>query len=86
MYDERGFLVENPIGRYAIGDRDALQFNNDGSLDIYIQRESPGADEESNWLPAPAEGSFTPTMRIYWPKETVLDGTWAPPPIEKMVA
>jgi hypothetical protein len=52
MYDNRGFLIENPIQRYAIGDRDPLEFNADGSLDILIQHEKPEA-HTSNWLPAP---------------------------------
>src|SRR5262249_30434236 len=53
MYNSRQFFVANPINRYAIGDRDKLKFNDDGSLTLYIQRESPGSDKESNWLPAP---------------------------------
>ena len=73
------FFAANPIDRYAIGDRDKLAFNPDGSLDLYIQRESPGKDKESNWLPAPASGPFTMNLRLYWPKAQVLDGTWTPP-------
>ncbi len=83
MYNDRQFFADNPINRYAIGDRDALKFNDDGSLDLYIQRESPGADKESNWLPAPKDGGFSLTMRLYWPKPVVLDGTWQPPGIVK---
>ena len=79
MYDQRQLFAANPIGRYAIGDRDALQFNADGSLDLYIQRESPGADKQSNWLPAPASGPFTMNLRLYWPKPEVLDGRWSAP-------
>jgi len=52
-YDKRDLLVENPINRYAIGDRNDLTFNDDGSLDIYIQNTDPGKDKESNWLPSP---------------------------------
>jgi hypothetical protein len=65
--------------RYAIGDRDDLKFNADGSLDLPVQRDSPGADKEANWLPALKEGGFSLTMRLYWPKPGVLDGTWSPP-------
>jgi hypothetical protein len=79
MYTEEQRLAANPIDRFAIGDRDQLAFNRDGSLDLYIQRESPGDDKESNWLPAPARGSFTMNLRLYWPKAEVLDGSWSPP-------
>ena len=82
MYNERQNLAANPIDRYAIGDRDKLAFNPDGSLDIYIQRESPGQDKESNWLPAPASGPFTMNLRLYWPKAEVLDGSWVTPGVK----
>jgi hypothetical protein len=83
MYDKEGFQVPNPIDRFAIGDRDNLTFNADGSLDIYVQAESPGKNKESNWLPAPT-GPFEPTMRLYSPRPEVLDLTWAPPPFKKV--
>jgi hypothetical protein len=83
MYDKEGFQVPNPIDRYAIGDRDNLTFNADGSLDIYVQAESPGKDKEANWLPAP-QGRFEPTMRLYSPRPEVLELTWAPPPFKKV--
>jgi len=83
MYDQRQLFAANPIGRYAIGDRDQLAFNADGSLDLYIQRDPPGPDHESNWLPAPASGPFTMNLRLYWPKPEVLDGTWSPPPVRR---
>src|SRR5271170_1553389 len=79
MYDKDGFQAPNPINRFAIGDRDKLKFNTDGSLDIYVQADSPGADKESNWLPAPKDAPFQPTMRLYSPRPEVLDGAWAPP-------
>ncbi len=84
MYDTPGWLVDNPIRRYAIGDRDALKFNDDGSLDLHIQRQSPGPGKESNWLPAPAEGSFTLLLRLYWPKQEMLTGTWKPPAVQRV--
>ena len=84
MYDEAGFQVANKLNRFAIGDRDALKFNADGSLDIYIQPESPGKDKESNWLPSPAKGGpLGVTMRLYSPKPQALDGRWIPPAISK---
>jgi hypothetical protein len=84
MYDERQLFTDNPVDRYAIGDRDKLTFNPDGSLDLYIQRDSPGADKESNWLPAPKSGGFTMNLRLYWPKAQVLDGSWTPPPVKRV--
>ena len=79
LYDDRELLADNPIGRYSLGDRDPLRFDSDGSLMLYIQRESPGRDKEDNWLPTPKRGSFTLTMRLYWPEAAALNGTWAPP-------
>ncbi len=84
MYDDRQLFSANPINRYAIGDRDKLAFNPDGSLDLYIQRESPGKDKEANWLPAPRSGSFSMNLRLYWPKDTVRYGAWAPPPVKRV--
>lgn len=83
MYNNQQFFVENPINRYAIGNRNQLKFNPDGSLDIYIQNESPGAEKESNWLPAP-KGLFNVMMRLYAPQAPVLNGTWVPPGIMKI--
>ncbi|MEO8603320.1 MAG: DUF1214 domain-containing protein [bacterium] len=80
MYNDRQFFVANPLGRYAIGDRDKLTVNPDGSLDLYIQTMSPGAAKQSNWLPAP-RGWFNLMMRVYWPKAAMLDGTYQIPPI-----
>jgi len=84
MYDAEGFPVPNDIGRQAIGDRDNLSYNEDGSLDIYIQHDSPGAEKESNWLPSPAEGLLGVTMRLYYPEPEILSGEWLPPAIAKI--
>jgi hypothetical protein len=80
MYNEDGYFVANPIDRFAIGDRDPLKFNADGSLDLYIQRSAPGGDRDSNWLPAP-DGKFNLTLRLYWPSEEILSGRWTPPAV-----
>jgi len=83
MYDSQSFFVDNPIDRYAISSWMPLQYNSDGSLDLYIQRESPGTDRQANWLPAPA-GNFNITLRMYWPKDSapsIDDGTWVPPAV-----
>lgn len=77
MYNAQSFFVDNPINRYDIAAWMPLKYNADGSLDIYIQRDSPRKDKEPNWLPA-AEGDFSVTMRIYWPKESMLDSSWKP--------
>jgi len=84
MYNEKQLFTDNPINRYAIGDRDKLKFDDDGSLTLYIQRESPGKDKENNWLPAPQSGGFSMNLRIYWPKQAALDGTWKPPAVEQI--
>ena len=86
MYDAVDFyLVANPINRYSIGDRTpGIQYNADGSLDIYLQLDSPGSDKESNWLPTPA-GAFRPTLRLYQPRPEALDGTWLPRAIKRIV-
>lgn len=84
MYDEAGYQVANPINRFAIGDRDALKYNPDGSLDLFFQHDSPGKDKESNWLPSPAKGVLGVTMRLYAPKPQALDGRWTPPAIRKV--
>jgi hypothetical protein len=82
MYDDHGFQVANEIRRFAIGDRDPLTFNPDGSLDVYIQHTNPGPEREANWLPAPI-GPLGITMRLYAPKQLVLAGAWAPPPLRR---
>ena len=86
MYDADFFFVANPLNRYSISARQKLKANADGSTDLYIQNESPGADKESNWLPAP-KGKFQLMLRLYWPSETppsIIDGTWSPPPAKKV--
>lgn len=80
LYGEDGYFVANAIHRFAIGDRDKLQFNGDGSLDLFIQRDAPGGDRNSNWLPAPS-GKFNLSLRLYWPGEDVVRGRWKPPPL-----
>ena len=87
MYDGKTqLLIKNPINRYLINSPmlPNMKKNADGSLTLYIQKDSPGSDKESNWLPAP-DGPIYLVMRLYWPKDTppsILpagDGTWKPP-------
>ena len=80
MYGEDGYFTANPIDRFAIGDRDSVKFNADGSLDLYIQHEAPGGAKDSNWLPAPAQ-SFNLSLRMYWPNDDLLNGKWTPPAV-----
>ena len=82
MYDADYFFVENPLVRYSLSARDPLKPNPDGSVDIYIQRHPPGSNLESNWLPA-AEGRFNLMLRFYWPKQSLLDGSWKIPPVKQ---
>lgn len=84
MYDKDGFHIANPLNRFSIGDRDSLTYNDDGSLNIYIQPYNPGKEKESNWLPSSKSGALNITMRLYAPKAEVLDGRWNPPPIMKV--
>ena len=85
MYDGKTqLLVANPLDRYLINSPmlPDLKQNADGSLTLYLQHDSPGADKESNWLPAPA-GPIYVVMRLYWPKEEALNGSWRPPGVVK---
>jgi len=85
MYDPQFFFVASPINRYSISPRQNLKSNPDGSTDLYIQNKSPGADKESNWLPAPT-GMFQLMLRMYWPNEndpSILTGTWEPPAVQR---
>src|SRR2546421_12996167 len=92
MYDGKTqLLIENPINRNLINSPmlPGMRTNADGSLTLYIQNKSPGADKEANWLPAP-NGPIYLVMRLYWPKTeapSVLPpgaGTWQPPGIKKV--
>ena len=89
MYDGKTqLLIDNPINRYLINSPmlTGMKKNTDGSLTLYIQKDSPGKAKEANWLPAP-DGPIYLVMRLYWPKDTppsILpagDGTWNPPPV-----
>ena len=85
LYDPAGFQVANPLDRFAVSSWMPFKTNPDGSLDLYFQNESPGADKEANWLPAP-KGPFNLTMRLYAPKSDALTGKWNPPPVVKAQA
>jgi len=84
MYNDKMLFAANPINRYSMGllSDPPLTKNPDGSIDIYIQRDSPDSASMPNWLPAPASGGFSLTLRLYWPQESVLDKSWAPPAVQ----
>jgi hypothetical protein len=83
LYDPAGFQVANGLNRFAVSSWMPFKTNPDESLDLYFQNESPGADKEANWLPAP-KGPYNLTMRLYAPKSDALTGKWNPPPVMKV--
>ena len=82
-YNSKQFFIPNSISRYAIGDRDKLKLEADGSLRIYLSKTSPGPDKESNWLPV-GDNEFNLMMRLYWPKPEAINGTWIVPGVERV--
>lgn len=83
MYNNKYFFVDNSLNRYTLSPRNDLKYNVDGSLDLYIQNESPGKEKESNWLPAPKD-DFVLMLRFYWPKPSIILGQWQPPAVKKV--
>jgi hypothetical protein len=84
MYNRQHFFVPNEIKRYSTGTKNqALKYNPDDSLTIYIQNPKPVEDKVSNWLPAP-NGEFAMTIRAYGPKEELIKGDWSPPPVKRV--
>jgi len=83
LYDSQGFQVSNPLNRFAVSSWMPFKYNADGSLDLYFQNESPGADKEINWLPAPKD-AFNLLMRLYAPRSDALTGKWNPPPVTRV--
>lgn len=83
MYDKDYFFVPNALNRYTLSSRNKFVTNSDGSVDLYLQADSPGKAKEANWLPAP-KAKFVPMLRLYYPSETppsIVDGTWKPPAV-----
>lgn len=86
MYDGKTqLLIDNPLKRYLLNSSmmEEFVFNKDGSLTLYVQKESPGKMLESNWLPAP-DGPFYAVMRLYGPEKEALEGKWVNPPLVKV--
>jgi hypothetical protein len=86
LYDADGFAVPNKLNRASLASWMDLDHNGDGSVDIYVQADSPGKDKESNWLPAPSDKTWNITMRLYAPKRAAIDGSWVPPAVRKASA
>ncbi len=84
MYDEAGYQTPNPLNRFAVSSWMPFNYNADGSLDLYMQHDSPAADKVANWLPSPASGKLGVTMRLYAPKADALDGRWNPPAVKQV--
>jgi hypothetical protein len=84
MYDKDLFFVPNDINRYNLSQRDTFITNEDGSIDLYLQAESSGADKEANWLPAPKATPFKLSLRLYSPRKSVMDGEWVPPAVQRV--
>ena len=83
--DDGLWFYPNPLNKLTVSPRDKLVYNPDGSLTLYFQHESPGADRQANWLPAP-DGPFAMTLRLYWPNTeapSILNGSWQPPGVER---
>lgn len=78
-------LSANPLNRYLINSPmlPDLKRDVDGGLTLYVQHDSPGADKEADWLPAPS-GPFFSVLRLYWPEAPALDGTWKAPPLQRV--
>jgi len=82
-YNNEGFLTPNGQNRYSIGSNMPLVFNKDGSLEIYLSADKPKGAPNYNWVPTP-KGTFKVLFRMYWPKESILNGSYSLPNIEKL--
>jgi len=82
VYNSKQGFAKNSLKRYTLGSHNDLVFNDDGSLNIYVQNKSPGSALQANWLPAP-KGDFSLVTRLYWPKEAALKGAWHMPAVQK---
>jgi hypothetical protein len=81
LYNKEHLFEPNRLNRYSLGTKSkSLKYNDDGSLTLYFQNETPGSDKETNWVPAPKD-EYSLYIRAYWPKAEILDGRWVPPPV-----
>src|SRR5215469_13883837 len=84
LYDQEGYQVANDLGRFAVSSWMPFHYNQDGSLDLYFQNESPSPDKQANWLPGP-KGPFNLCLRLYAPRSEALTGKWNPPPVTRVL-
>lgn len=83
LYDKNFFLAKDvPLHRHMLNNNSGMKPSADGSIEIYLQPDSPGPDKEANWLPSPRDEYFT-ILRLYWPEQSVLDGTWSEPAVQR---
>jgi hypothetical protein len=83
VYNKEHFFEPNKLNRFSLGTKSkSVTQNADGSLTLYFQNNSPGADNETNWVPTPAD-EFSLYIRAYWPKDTILNGSWTPPAVNR---
>ena len=83
---EHHFFAPNDLKRYSLGTKNEdLKYNPDGSLTLYVQADQPPEPQRPNWLPAPKTADFSLFVRAYWPKVTVLDGSWTPPAVVRAI-
>ncbi len=83
-YGADDFFIDNPLQRFALGDRDPLLFNADGSLDLLVQASAPEGEMKRNWLPVKSGQAFLLNARLYWPKATALNRQWGMPAVERV--
>jgi hypothetical protein len=81
LYDEQGYLVANPVARYAIKSGDPLVAEPDGALVIDLGPDDPGPERRASWLPTPAHQRFELSLRAYWPDDALLQDRWSPPAV-----
>jgi hypothetical protein len=84
LYNDRQGLFDNPIGLYAVGSRHALVPAGEGTVTAYVQYAQPVGEQVRNWLPAPQSGRFELVLRLYQPRDDVVEGMWAPPAIRRI--
>ena len=83
-YGADDYLIDNPLQRFALGDRDPLVYNPDGSLDLWIQSKQPTGQPLSNWLPVKPDQAFSLNARLYWPKPSAVNAAWRMPAVERL--